>query len=179
MAKKKIADLLVEVLAEAGVREIYGVSGDSLNGITDSIRTREQIQWVHMRHEEAAGSSSHGTAGCMRRELRSREPTFKLQNFIERSVILSTGNVLRPPLWSGRFGPCGSSQYSVSNREEFCQTDFSRSRTRVSGKVHQCIASERHRAVESCAEGLTGRPTNWTKNNRHRAIHSSFDQLSC
>ncbi len=33
MAKKKIADLLVEVLAEAGVREIYGVSGDSLNGI--------------------------------------------------------------------------------------------------------------------------------------------------
>src|SRR6266481_598781 len=137
MAKKKIADLLVEVLAEAGVREIYGVSGDSLNGITDSISTREQIQWVHMRHEEAAGSSSHGTAGCMRRELRSREPTFKLQNFIERSVILSTGN------------------------------------------VHQCIASERHRAVESCAEGLTGRPTNWTKNNRHRAIHSSFDQLSC
>ena len=36
MAKKKVADLLVEVLAEAGVRRIYGVSGDSLNGITDS-----------------------------------------------------------------------------------------------------------------------------------------------
>jgi pyruvate dehydrogenase (quinone) len=38
MAKKKVADLLVDVLAEAGVRRIYGVSGDSLNGITDSIR---------------------------------------------------------------------------------------------------------------------------------------------
>ena len=38
MAKKKVADLLVEVLADAGVRRIYGVSGDSLNGITDSIR---------------------------------------------------------------------------------------------------------------------------------------------
>jgi len=65
MAKKKIADLLVEVLAEAGVREIYGVSGDSLNGITDSIRTREQIQWIHMRHEEAAafaaGAEAHLT----------------------------------------------------------------------------------------------------------------------
>ena len=38
MARKKVADLLVEVLAKAGVRQIYGVSGDSLNGITDSIR---------------------------------------------------------------------------------------------------------------------------------------------
>jgi len=44
MAKKNVADLLVEVLAEAGVRRIYGVSGDSLNGITDSIRTRGDIQ---------------------------------------------------------------------------------------------------------------------------------------
>ena len=40
MAQKKVADLLVEVLAEAGVRRIYGVSGDSLNGITDSMRAR-------------------------------------------------------------------------------------------------------------------------------------------
>jgi pyruvate dehydrogenase (quinone) len=38
MAKKKLADLLTKVLADAGVRRIYGVPGDSLNGITDSIR---------------------------------------------------------------------------------------------------------------------------------------------
>jgi len=54
MAKKKVADLLVDVLAEAGVRQIYGVSGDSLNGITDSIRAKKQIQWIHLRHEETA-----------------------------------------------------------------------------------------------------------------------------
>jgi Thiamine pyrophosphate enzyme, N-terminal TPP binding domain len=48
MAKKKVADLLVDVLAEAGVQNIYGVSGDSLNGITDSIRARKQIQWIHV-----------------------------------------------------------------------------------------------------------------------------------
>ena len=41
MAKKRVADLLVDVLAEAGVRRIFGVSGDSLNGITDSIRATE------------------------------------------------------------------------------------------------------------------------------------------
>lgn len=43
MAKKEVAELLVDVLAEAGVKQIYGVSGDSLNGITDSIRENERI----------------------------------------------------------------------------------------------------------------------------------------
>jgi pyruvate dehydrogenase (quinone) len=65
MAKKKVAGLLVDVLAEAGVRQIYGVSGDSLNGITDSIRAKKQIQWIHVRHEEtaafAAGAEAHLT----------------------------------------------------------------------------------------------------------------------
>ena len=62
---KRVADLLVDVLVEAGVRRVYGVSGDSLNGITDSIRTRKNIQWVHTRHEEsaafAAGAEAHLT----------------------------------------------------------------------------------------------------------------------
>ncbi|HXO61742.1 MAG TPA: ubiquinone-dependent pyruvate dehydrogenase [Candidatus Acidoferrales bacterium] len=65
MAKKNVAGLLVDVLAEAGVQRVYGVSGDSLNGITDSIRAREQIQWIHVRHEEsaafAAGAEAHLT----------------------------------------------------------------------------------------------------------------------
>jgi pyruvate dehydrogenase (quinone) len=65
MARKKGAVLLVEVLAKAGVRQIYGVSGDSLNGITDSIRATKQIQWIHVRHEEtaafAAGAEAHLT----------------------------------------------------------------------------------------------------------------------
>jgi pyruvate dehydrogenase (quinone) len=65
MARKKVADLLVEVLTKAGVRQMYGVSGDSLNGITDSIRETKQIQWIHVRHEEtaafAAGAEAHLT----------------------------------------------------------------------------------------------------------------------
>ena len=40
---KNVADLLVDVLVEAGVRQVYGVSGDSLNGITEAIRTRERV----------------------------------------------------------------------------------------------------------------------------------------
>jgi len=65
MAKKTVAHLLVDVLAEAGVRRIYGVSGDSLNGVTDSIRATGLIDWVHMRNEEvaafAAGAEAHLT----------------------------------------------------------------------------------------------------------------------
>ena len=60
---KRIAEVLVDSLAEAGVRRIYGVAGDSLNGITDAIRRREDIAWVHVRHEEvaafAAGAEAH------------------------------------------------------------------------------------------------------------------------
>ena len=65
MAKKTVADVLVDVLVEAGVERIYGLSGDSLNGITDSIRKSERIRWIHVRHEEvaafAAGAEAHLT----------------------------------------------------------------------------------------------------------------------
>jgi pyruvate dehydrogenase (quinone) len=65
MTKNKVADLLVDVLEQAGVERIYGVTGDSLNGIADSIRRSERIKWIHVRHEEtaafAAGAEAHLT----------------------------------------------------------------------------------------------------------------------
>ena len=66
MAKKKVADVVIESLIGAGVKRMYGISGDSLNGITDSIRKhKKEISWVHVRHEEtaafAAGSEAHLT----------------------------------------------------------------------------------------------------------------------
>lgn len=65
MARRNVAELLVDVLAEAGVRRMYGVSGDSLNGITDAIRAQKRIRWMHVRHEEtaafAAGAEAHLT----------------------------------------------------------------------------------------------------------------------
>src|SRR6201998_1912966 len=59
---KKVAELLVDVLAEAGVKRIYGVVGDSLNGITDSIRVKKNIDWVHVRHEEAGAFAAGAEA---------------------------------------------------------------------------------------------------------------------
>jgi pyruvate dehydrogenase (quinone) len=65
MAKKTVAELLVDTLAGAGVERMYGVSGDSLNGITDAIRRHEHLRWMHVRHEEtvafAAGAEAHRT----------------------------------------------------------------------------------------------------------------------
>ena len=57
-----IADLIVSTLKEAGVRRIYGVVGDSLNGITEALRRDGTIDWLHMRHEEAAAFAASGEA---------------------------------------------------------------------------------------------------------------------
>ncbi len=58
----RVADVLVDTLVNAGVQRVYGVAGDSLNGITDSIRPRKDIDWVHVRHEEAAAFAAGAEA---------------------------------------------------------------------------------------------------------------------
>ncbi|SEN84020.1 pyruvate dehydrogenase (quinone) [Methylobacterium sp. UNC300MFChir4.1] len=61
----KVADLFVRALAQAGVKRIYGVVGDSLNGLTEALRQDGSIAWIHTRHEEsaafAAGADAHLT----------------------------------------------------------------------------------------------------------------------
>lgn len=61
----QVCDVFVETLVEAGIKRVYGVVGDSLNGITESIRKNERIEWMHVRHEEtaafAAGAEAHLT----------------------------------------------------------------------------------------------------------------------
>ena len=62
---KTVADQFAEILAAARVKRIYGIVGDSLNGLTDSLRRQNKIEWVHVRHEEvaafAAGAEAHLT----------------------------------------------------------------------------------------------------------------------
>lgn len=60
-----VADQFVEILVAAGVKRMYGIVGDSLNGLTDAIRRDGKIEWIHVRHEEvaafAAGADAHLT----------------------------------------------------------------------------------------------------------------------
>jgi pyruvate dehydrogenase (quinone) len=62
---RTVADQFSEILAAAGVKRIYGIVGDSLNGLTDALRRQGKIEWVHVRHEEvaafAAGAEAHLT----------------------------------------------------------------------------------------------------------------------
>ena len=62
-----VAQAIVETLVAAKVRRIYGLVGDSLNALTDALRRSEQIEWIGVRHEEAAafaaGADAHLTGG--------------------------------------------------------------------------------------------------------------------
>jgi pyruvate dehydrogenase (quinone) len=65
MAEKLVAEMMIETLVAAGVKRIYGVVGDSLNGLLEEIRKCKEIEWIGVRHEEtaafAAGAQAHLT----------------------------------------------------------------------------------------------------------------------
>src|ERR1700742_2549843 len=62
MRIENVADLIAETLIQAGVKRIFGVVGDSLNGLTEALRKRKTIDWLHVRHEEVAAFAAAGEA---------------------------------------------------------------------------------------------------------------------
>src|SRR3984885_13067007 len=56
------ADYMAETLEHVGVKRIYGIVGDSLNGFTDALRIRHKIGWTHVRHEEGAAFAAAADA---------------------------------------------------------------------------------------------------------------------
>lgn len=62
MAKKNVAEQFVDILVRAGVQRLYGVVGDSLNPVVDAIRRNSSIDWVQVRHEEAAAFAAGAEA---------------------------------------------------------------------------------------------------------------------
>lgn len=59
---RTVADQMVRTLHDAGVKRIYGIVGDSLNGFTDAIRRHGEIRWLHVRHEEVAAFAAGADA---------------------------------------------------------------------------------------------------------------------
>ncbi|MCW2868302.1 MAG: poxB [Marmoricola sp.] len=57
-----VAELLIEALAEHGVRQVWGVVGDALNPVTDAIRREDRVQWIGVRHEEAGAFAASAQA---------------------------------------------------------------------------------------------------------------------
>lgn len=58
----KISELIAETLANAGVKRIWGVTGDSLNGLNEALRVQKRIDWMMTRHEEVAAFAAGAEA---------------------------------------------------------------------------------------------------------------------
>jgi len=67
MSQKTVAEIIIDTLQAAGIKRVYGLVGDSLNGLTDVIRARQDIEFIQVRHEEAgafaAGAEARMTGG--------------------------------------------------------------------------------------------------------------------
>src|SRR5690348_4568790 len=57
-----VAEVMMATLKASGVRRVYGIPGDSLNGFTDALRSDGGLTWEHVRHEEAAAFAAAGEA---------------------------------------------------------------------------------------------------------------------
>ncbi len=62
MANITVAEQLAKTLEQAGVKRIWGVTGDSLNGLSDALRRMKTIEWMHVRHEEVAAFAAGADA---------------------------------------------------------------------------------------------------------------------
>lgn len=60
--KKNVASQIVEMIANAGVKHMYAITGDSLNGLTDAIVKDGRVKFVHMRHEESGAFAASAEA---------------------------------------------------------------------------------------------------------------------
>ncbi len=64
MAKITLAQQLATTLEQAGIKRVWGLTGDSLNGLTDALRTMDSIEWMHVRHEEVAAFAAGAEAAA-------------------------------------------------------------------------------------------------------------------
>lgn len=61
-SKQTVADQVVKIMGDAGIRTLYAITGDSLNNINDAIRRDGRIKWIHMRHEESGAFAASAEA---------------------------------------------------------------------------------------------------------------------
>lgn len=59
---KTVADQVVEMIADAGVKHLYAITGDSLNEVNDAVRRNGKIEWIHVRHEETGAFAAGAEA---------------------------------------------------------------------------------------------------------------------
>jgi len=59
---QNVAEQLADMLVAAGIKRVYAVTGDSLNAFNDAVRRNKDLQWIHVRHEEAGAYAAAAEA---------------------------------------------------------------------------------------------------------------------
>ena len=59
---QSVSESLLDILAEAGAHDIFGVTGDALNPLLEAIRKDGRFRWIGVRHEEHAGYAAYAQA---------------------------------------------------------------------------------------------------------------------
>ena len=59
---QKVAEQVIDMLVDTGVKRIYAVTGDSLNEINDAVRRNGKINWIHVRNEETGAFAAGAEA---------------------------------------------------------------------------------------------------------------------
>ena len=62
MKNPSVSEYIVSALAQNGVKRVYGIVGDSLNGVTEAVRRHPDVDWVSVRHEETAAFAAGAEA---------------------------------------------------------------------------------------------------------------------
>ena len=57
-----VSDQLLQILTNAGVRRVFGLTGDALNHFVDAIRRQDKVVWTTVRHEETAAYAAYAQA---------------------------------------------------------------------------------------------------------------------
>ena len=57
-----VSDQLLQILTDAGVRQVFGLTGDALNHFVDGIRKQQKVKWITVRHEETAAYAAYAQA---------------------------------------------------------------------------------------------------------------------
>jgi len=91
-----VAGTLVDVLEKVGVRQIFGLIGDSLNAIADAVR-HSKIEWIGVRHEEGAALADLVATSGTRRRKPSPSPRFTSPR--ECPVRWALAQETQPVLW--------------------------------------------------------------------------------
>ncbi len=107
MAAPTVATHIVDSLAAAGVRNLYGVVGDSLNAVTEAVRKHPEMRWIPVRHEEsgafAAGAEAQldgrlAVCACSSGEVRSAlEHAFDTDGPVLVDVLTNPSELSLPP----------------------------------------------------------------------------------